>query len=216
MNAEMSHQTLATTKLYGILDLGYVADARAVATAKKLIQGGVQILQLRAKGRKPSELRLLATELLTLCRSHGVPFIVNDEIELAAEVGADGCHLGQDDRPVAEARRRLPKGSIVGLSTHSLAQVRKARESRPDYIGFGPLFATPTKPDYKPIGLEHIAEAVRTAPFPVFCIGGINLERLPVVLAAGAERVVMVSALLQSADPATTAAEALRVLKGAC
>lgn len=214
MNTEKSLQALATARLYGILDLGYVADARAVVMAEKLIRGGVQILQLRAKGRKPSELRHLANELLAVCRHHGVPFIVNDEIELAAEVGSDGCHLGQDDTPVAEARRRLPRGSIVGLSTHSLAQVREALLSRPDYIGFGPLFATPTKPDYQPIGLDHVAEAVRTAPFPVFCIGGINLERLPAVLAAGAERVVMVSALLQSADSASTAAQAIRFLRG--
>ncbi len=188
-------------RLYGILDLGYVAGEDALAIAKKMLEGGVQLLQLRAKNRSAQDTLSLARDLTQLCCLHRVPFILNDHPELVTQAGADGAHVGQDDVSVAEARALAGEHAIIGKSTHSLAQVLDAQGEGPDYIGFGPLFATPTKPDYPPIGLHGIAQIQRLVAFPVFCIGGIKRENLSGVLAAGAHRVVIVSGILQAPDP---------------
>src|SRR5207248_7570693 len=131
---------------------------------------------------------------------HGVPLIINDHAEVARDLGADGLHLGQEDMSIAEARAIVGAECAVGKSTHNLDQAIRAFYEGADYIGFGPLFATPTKPDYPPIGLskiENVHEAVR---IPIFCIGGIKLDNLPKVIEAGAQRVVIVSGLLQAGD----------------
>jgi len=198
-------------RLYGILDSGYVTSDRMVAMACSLIEGGVDILQLRAKKESRQEILAMALELSPICRKADVPFILNDHPELVPETGADGAHVGQDDLSVAEARRLAGPEAIIGKSTHSLDQALSAVGESPDYIGFGPLFATATKPDYTPIGTEQIEEVYRLLPFPIFCIGGINLGNLPSVLGVGAERVVIVSDLLTALDPVarTTACRAL-------
>jgi thiamine-phosphate pyrophosphorylase len=172
-----------------------------VTSPRKMLEGGVQLLQLRAKGRSPQEIRPIARDLSRFCSVHQVPFILNDHPELVPETGADGAHVGQDDVSVAEARTLAGEHAIVGKSTHSLAQALAAGKEGPDYIGFGPLFATPTKPDYPPIGLNEIMQAHRLVSLPVFCIGGIKRENLPEVLAAGARRVVIVSGILKAPDP---------------
>jgi len=201
--------------LYGILDLGYVESARCVETAEAMLAGGVGILQLRAKNFAPADILSLALEISPLCRAAGVPFILNDHPELVESSGADGVHVGQDDISVADARRLAGPGKLVGLSTHSPAQAKAAIDQRPDYIGFGPLFATPTKPDYQPIGTADIAEVHRDVPLPIFCIGGIKRENLPGVLASGARRVVIVSGILQAHDIAAYCVECLTILRGA-
>jgi len=187
-------------RLYGILDLGYVEEIKALAVAEQMLEGGVQVLQLRAKGWEEGRLFTLGPLVASLCRRHHVPFILNDFPGLVPEIGADGVHVGQDDLPVAQARELAGPGAIVGKSTHSLAQAVAAQAEGADYIGFGPLFATPTKPDYPAIGLEQIAEAHRLVALPIFCIGGIKCENLEQVLAAGARRVVVVSGILQAPD----------------
>jgi thiamine-phosphate pyrophosphorylase len=120
--------------------------------------------------------------------------------------------VGQDDISVAEARRRVGPGKLIGLSTHSPAQARAAFAQKPDYIGFGPLFATPTKPDYKPIGTQDIVEVHREVALPIFCIGGIKRENLTAILASGALRVVIVSGILQAPDIAAYCRECLALL----
>lgn len=199
-------------KLYCILDLGYVAGPDVAATAAALLAGGAGLLQLRAKNHGLDAIRGIAATLLPLCRAAGVPFILNDHPALAAELGADGVHLGQDDGPHAAAREALGPGKLIGRSTHSLAQARAALAEGFDYIGFGPLFATPTKPGRPAIGLQDIAAMEREvgSRIPAFCIGGIKRSNLTEVLAAGARRVVIVSDLLQAADvaAATRAARA--------
>ena len=200
-------------KLYAILDLGYVAEADAAAVAAALLAGGADLLQLRAKRQDLATIRRVALSLLPLCRAAGVPFILNDHPALAAELGADGVHLGQDDGALAAARAAVGPEKILGRSTHSLAQARAALAEGFDYIGFGPLFATPTKPGRPAIGLLDIAAMQREvgALIPAFCIGGIKRANLSAVLAAGARRVVIVSELLQAPDvaAATRAARAL-------
>lgn len=208
----MSLADLSACRLYGILDLGYVPIPDAVRVATAMVVGGVDILQLRAKEQSVAEIRTLAIELHGVARTSGVPLVINDHADLAVEIGAEGVHVGQDDRSVAEARKIAGPDCFVGKSTHSLEQARRAEEDGADYIGFGPLFATPTKPDYGPIGLENIAAVHAAVRIPIFCIGGIKLENLPAVIAAGARRVVIVSGLLQAADVAEYARSAKRLL----
>jgi len=192
---------LTEARLYAILDLDYVAPPNAECVCRELVAGGAQVVQLRAKKHVPETLVSLARNVQEICREAGVPFIVNDFAELAATVGADGLHVGQDDLSVSEARR-ISRCRIVGKSTHSLAQARAAMAEKPDYIGFGPLFATPTKPDYIAIGLEDVGEVHEIATAPVFCIGGVKRHNLDAVLDAGAKRVVVVSGLLCASDVA--------------
>jgi thiamine-phosphate pyrophosphorylase len=141
--------------------------------------------------------------------------VINDHPQLAREIDAEGVHVGQEDISIAEARELAGSGRFVGRSTHSLEQARRAAEEGADYIGFGPLFATPTKPDYVPIGLSDIAVVHAAVQLPIFCIGGIKLENLPQVIAAGARRVVIVSGLLQASDVAQYARSACELLRGA-
>jgi len=188
--------SLSDGRLYGILDLNYVSSAEALRVAGEMIDGGVDVLQLRGKKNSATEIEAIATTLRPVTAKHSVPLIINDYPQIAQAVGADGVHVGQDDVSVNEAREQGGGHLLVGKSTHSLAQARAAIDEGADYIGFGPLFATPTKPDYKPIGLADIAEAHRIVKVPIFCIGGIKLENLAQVIAAGARRVVIVSGLL--------------------
>jgi thiamine-phosphate pyrophosphorylase len=191
---------LSRCRLYGILDLSYVDPGDAVEVAGSLVHGGVDLLQLRAKGRAPDDIEKLAIGLLTVTGKAGVPLIVNDHPAIARSVGAEGVHLGQDDLSIAEAREIVGLDCAVGKSTHSLDQAIRAFYEGADYIGFGPLFATPTKPDYPPIGLNQIPKVHEAVRIPIFCIGGIKLDNLPKVIEAGAQRVVIVSGLLQAGD----------------
>ena len=138
--------------------------------------------------------------------------VINDHAEIAREVGAEGVHVGQEDRSVAKVRAIAGERCFVGKSTHSLEQAKRAVAEGADYIGWGPLFATPTKPDYVPIGLEEIEAVHATVRIPIFCIGGIKLANLPEVIAAGARRVVIVSGLLQAVDIAEYARAAKALL----
>ncbi|MBL9152065.1 MAG: thiamine phosphate synthase [Verrucomicrobiales bacterium] len=194
---------LADCRLYGILDLGYVARDGLVSMARDMIAGGVDLIQLRAKGHPPDAVEAMGREILPVTRDAGVPFIINDWPQVAAAIGADGVHVGQDDAPMAEVRGIVGPTMIVGRSTHSLDQARAAAAEPADYIGFGPLFATPTKPDYVPIGMDDIRQVHEAHPsLPIFCIGGIKRDNLSTVLAAGARRVVIVSGILQAPDVA--------------
>ncbi len=191
---------LARAQLYGILDLGYVAPAEAGRAAAAMIAGGVQLLQLRAKHHPPDELIELARQIHRITSVTGVPLVINDHPQLAREIDAEGVHVGQGDMSITEARAIAGGGCFVGRSTHALEQAVRAAEEGADYIGFGPLFATPTKPDYAPIGVAEIGQVHAVVSVPIFCIGGITLDNLPKVIAAGARRVVMVSGLLLAPD----------------
>ena len=192
--------TLAEARLYGILDLAYVSAKDALRVAELMIDGGVDLIQLRGKRETPSQIEQLAESLHRVTSSRGIPLIINDHPHVARNIRAEGVHVGQDDLGVKEARDDGGAGVLVGKSTHSLEQAMAAAEEGADYIGLGPLFATPTKPDYEPIGVDLIAEVHRRVSIPIFCIGGIKLENLPEVIAAGAQRVVIVSGLLLAKD----------------
>jgi thiamine-phosphate pyrophosphorylase len=197
--------------LYGILDLGYVDAAHIEDVAEKLCTGGVDVLQLRAKGFDELEIEAMGQRIEPIARAALIPLILNDFPELVPTVGAQGAHVGQDDRSIEDARWRAGRALagegppvIIGKSTHSVAQAEAAVAEGADYIGFGPLFATPTKPGRPAIGLGDIRAVHERVSIPIFCIGGIKPENLDVVLEAGARRVVIVSGLLQASDIVTT------------
>lgn len=195
-------ERLSSCRLYGIVDMGYTAENQLFSVTEKLLAGGLGILQLRAKNHDPEHIAQMGSRLAPLCRKHGCLFIINDYPEIALGTGADGVHLGQDDGALAPVRAMLGTDAIIGRSTHSPAQAMGAFREQADYIGFGPLFPTGTKPGRPAIGLEGIAGVRRQLPeeFPVFCIGGINGDTLPSVLDAGGGRVVIVSWLLTHPD----------------
>ena len=199
-------QILADCRLYGIVDMGYTTPEQIDTRTHALIDGGVRIIQLRAKGVEQERVREWATAMQRICRERQAIFVLNDYPEMAAEIKADAVHVGQDGGSLAEVRRIVGPGVIVGRSTHSPEQALAALHEGADYIGFGPLFPTGTKPGRPSIGLQDIA-AVQQAvgSMPMFCIGGINGSTLPQVLSAGAQRVVIVSWLLQQNDIAAAA-----------
>ena len=206
---------LARCRLYAILDLSYVAPTAAEETAAQLIRGGADIVQLRGKKQSVAELTDLAEKLHRLTSDAGIPLIINDHPEIARDVAVEGLHLGQDDYAIAAAREIIRPECWIGKSTHSLDQAVAAEAEGADYIGFGPLFATPTKPDYQPIGTAEIRRVHELVRLPIFCIGGIKLSNLPTVLSAGAKRVVIVSGLLQSSNIAVTTRAARNLLEPA-
>jgi thiamine-phosphate pyrophosphorylase len=200
--------------LYGILDRGYVASERFEFVTDQLIRGGVDVLQLRAKNLPRPEIAALVERILPIAKQPGVPLIINDYPDLLQEVDADGCHIGQEDHSVAEARRLAGRLCIVGKSTHSIAQARSAESEGADYIGFGPLFATATKPTASAIGLDDIRPVHGCVKIPIFCIGGVKRSNLHQVRAAGAKRVCIVSDLLLAEDIGAQARELKALLSG--
>ncbi|MFL6589756.1 MAG: thiamine phosphate synthase [Chthoniobacterales bacterium] len=208
----MTPADLSRCRLYGIIDLGYVESTAIATVAEALINGGVDLLQLRAKDHSHSEIATLARGLHRFTRDRNVPLIINDHPEIARDVGAEGVHVGQDDVSLAEAGAIVGRDCVVGKSTHSLDQAIRAFYEGADYIGFGPIFATATKPDYAPVGLEKIADVHDAVRIPIFCIGGIKLDNLPEVIEAGARRVVIVSGLLHAANISDAARRAKDLL----
>ncbi|PYL19471.1 MAG: thiamine phosphate synthase [Verrucomicrobia bacterium] len=193
-------RNLSDCRLYGILDIGYVGIDDAERVTKSMIDGDVDLIQLRAKEHSVEEIVDLAGKLHEVTSAAGVPLIVNDHAEVAAKVPVEGVHLGQDDDSLAHARKKAGRHVLVGKSTHSLEQAVEAEREGADYVGFGPIFATPTKPDYQPIGLTGIKRVHNEITVPTFCIGGIKIDNLGQVIAAGARRVAIVSGLLRAPD----------------
>jgi thiamine-phosphate pyrophosphorylase len=181
--------------------VGYAACAAAA------VECGVRIAQLRMKDVPRDEIVRTGRAVREVTRGTGTLFVVNDDPSIAAEVEADGVHVGQGDMSVAEVRRLYPSLGIVGLSTHSPEQARAAVAARPDYIGVGPVWATPTKKVPDPVlGVATAAEMVRSVPFPAVAIGGIDEDRLPELLRAGAVNFAVVRAVCGSSDPASAIA----------
>jgi thiamine-phosphate pyrophosphorylase len=183
---------------YAILDAG---GGDLVRRAEELLAAGPCCLQLRAKDMSAREMREAAARLLPMCRSAGVPFCVNDRVDVALAVGADAVHVGQDDLPLAETRALVRARMLIGVSTHDQAQAVAAAEGGADYIGFGPIFATSTKMNPDPvIGLSGLTAVARRVSKPIVAIGGIELEQVPAVAAAGASAAAVISAVDRAPD----------------
>lgn len=199
----MTAADLSRCRLYGILDLSYVDSSEVEKVAEQMIAGGVDIMQLRAKAVDVTEIIRLAAllhDIAHIAAESVLPIVINDHPEIARTTCAEGVHVGQDDLSIAKVREVVGPNCLVGKSTHSIDQAIRAFYEGADYIGFGPIFATPTKPDYSPVGLAEIRKVHEAVRIPIFCIGGIKLDNLPEVIEAGARRVVIVSGLLQAED----------------
>jgi thiamine-phosphate pyrophosphorylase len=191
--------------------LYFVTDDVPDRLVAEALAGGVDVVQLRMKDAPDEAIIAAGERFRRLTREAGALFFVNDRPDLAVRCEADGVHVGQDDMSVAEARAAAP-GLLVGLSTHSPEQIRAAGDA--DYIGVGPVYATPTKEGRVPVGLELVREAARIAAVPWFAIGGIDETNAADVVAAGATRIAVVRAIRDSPDPRKAAAR-LRELAGA-
>ncbi len=189
-----------------------ITDRRAArgrdlaALVAEAIRGGADVVQLRDKEAPDASLAAEARRLLDVTRPAGVPLIVNDRIAVALAAGADGVHLGQSDASLAEARTALGPRAIIGRSTHTPEQAVLAEREGFDYIGVGPVFGTPTKPDYDPVGLELVRFAATSLDVPFVAIGGIDETNVDSVRSAGARAVAVVRALMGAEDPRVSAA----------
>jgi thiamine-phosphate pyrophosphorylase len=203
---------LADCKLYTFVDTAYLHGRAPELVAQQLCDGGSDLIQLRAKNSSPEEIRRMAEKILPITKRANVGFVINDHLEIARELGTEFCHLGQEDffdagfKNVSELKIQNAKLKI-GLSTHSPEQARRALAAGPDYIAIGPVFATGTKPGAKPVTLDYVRWAAANVPVPWFAIGGIRLENLGDVLAAGAKRVCVVSAILNAPGVTKACAE---------
>ena len=181
----------------------------AVASALK---GGVDILQLREKHMPANKIIELGKKVKLLCAEYGATFIVNDRVDIAYVLEADGVHLGQDDMDIESARKILGANAIIGISTHAPEQAQKAVADGADYIGMGPVFTTPTKPGRQSVGLEYVKWVCENIKIPAFAIGGIDLDNVRDVVNAGAKKIAVVRAIINSDCPEKAAQEFLKVL----
>lgn len=197
---------LADCFLYAFVDTTYLRGRKPDEVARLLCQGGADLIQLRAKGASKDQIRDMAEAILPATRPAGVGLVVNDHLEAALESGAESCHLGQEDffdqgfQHISD----LPLGRKslqIGLSSHSPEQAARAIKAGAHYLGAGPVFPTGTKPSAQPVTLDYVRWAAANVKIPWFAIGGINLANLDDVLAAGARRICVVSAILEAPDP---------------
>jgi len=187
-----------------------VVPGDPIAVARAAIRGGADLIQWRDKLSSDGEFLDMAKSLRSCTREENALFVINDRVEIALQVGADGIHVGHEDTPVRQVRERVGPDMLIGRSTHSLEEALQAEADGADYLGVGPVFQTPTKPDYQPVGLELVRQVAPKIRIPWFAIGGIDLQNLPLVLSSGAARVAVVRAVSAASDPQAAA----RAFKG--
>jgi len=196
---------LIECRLYCFVDTAYLRERAPADVARQLCDGGADLIQLRAKQSPPEEIRRFAKSIVPITRKAGVGLVINDYPDIARDVGAEFCHLGQEDfvaSGFAHVRDFSTPGHQlrIGLSSHAPEQARLAVTAAADYVAIGPVYATATKPQAKPVTLEYVRWAAANLTVPWFAIGGINLDHLDDVLAAGARRICVVSAILNADD----------------
>lgn len=183
--------------LYAIIDTSFIALSEAEKTAVEMLEGGANIIQLRAKDSPTGPMLETARKIRALTVSYGALFMVNDRVDVALLSRANGVHLGGDDIPAEDARKLLGKNAIIGISTHTRDEASDAQKRGADYISFGPVFATNTKKDaLSPRGLKALQQAVEAVSIPVVAIGGINVKNLPDVLDCGVDATAIISGIL--------------------
>lgn len=201
--------------LYVVLDRTAASGRDLVTVLDGALEGGARIVQLREKTWPSGTLFPLAERLAARCRAASVPFIVNDRVDLAVALGADGVHLGQDDLPPAAARALLKRGMILGLSTHSVAQAEAAQAAGADYVAVGSMYPTATKPEFQLVGPALVRELRPRIRVPLVAIGGITSANAAEVIAAGADAVAVISAVCGAPDPAAAARRFVQVIEAA-
>jgi thiamine-phosphate pyrophosphorylase len=226
---------LSRCLLYTFVDTAYLAGRKPQDIARQLCEGGSDLIQLRAKTSTADEIRAMAEAILPVTHSAKVGLVINDHPDIAREVGADFCHMGQEDffsptapgegtRPALTAKYIGPSRPValtryapgLGLSSHAPAQAERAIAAGADYVAIGPVYPTGTKPGAKPVTLEYVRWAAASVVIPWFAIGGISLQNIDEVLAAGAKRICVVSAILKANDVARTCQQFKERLLSAC
>ncbi|MDE3067844.1 MAG: thiamine phosphate synthase [Verrucomicrobiota bacterium] len=211
-------KSLSDCRLYTFVDTAWLRGRTPEVVARQLCDGGSDLIQFRAKQSTPDEIRAMAEKILPVTRRAGVGLVINDFLEVARVTGAEFCHLGQEDffdaGHVAVSELRTTDSELrIGLSSHAPAQAERAVAAGADYLAIGPVYATGTKPSARPVTLEYVRWAAGHVNIPWFAIGGITLENLGDVLAAGARRVCVVSAILNAPDAAKACAQFRRRLE---
>jgi thiamine-phosphate pyrophosphorylase len=210
-------KSIGECKLYTFIDTAYLHGRQPAEVARQLCAGGSDIIQLRAKKESVEEIEVLAKEILPITRAAGVPLVINDHLAIAQRLGAEFLHLGQEDffDGGFSHRSQLPTlAAQLGLSSHASDQAQRAIAAGADYIAIGPVFATGTKPGRAPVTLEYVRWAAVNVSIPWFAIGGITLQNLDEVMAAGAKRICVVSAILNAVDISAACREFKRRLGG--
>jgi thiamine-phosphate pyrophosphorylase len=199
--------------LYVILDTGVLNGLSHLKVAADVIQSGVKVIQLRDKTTSKKQLISLARQLQELCRKHDVLFIMNDYPDIALAVDTDGLHVGQDDLPVAEARKLIPPDKILGCSADTVEEARAAEKEGADYIAVGSIFSTGSKTDVDVVGPERLRLVKPAIHIPLVAIGGINRDNAREVIEAGAESLCVISAVLLAKDPAQAASQIIEIIE---
>ena len=190
--------------IYLVTDDGCLQGRALIDCVREALEGGVTLVQYRAKTASSAEMYAEALQLKALCDSFNVPLIINDRLDIAMAVGAAGVHLGQDDLPCAAARKLLGEDYIIGVSAHNPAEAKTALQSGADYLGCGAVFGTATKADVKKLGTEGLTAICREKGLPVVGIGGVTADNYREVRAAGADGAAIVSGILAQPDISAT------------
>jgi thiamine-phosphate pyrophosphorylase len=207
----------AHTPLYFVTDHNLNAGRSRLEVIRAALEGGVRLVQYRDKELKEADFLREAREALALCRAHGAILLVNDRVEAAKDIGADGVHLGQDDMDAGDARAMLGPDAIIGLSTHNRKEVLEARDKPLDYINIGPMFPTATKDHsrYGALGPDQVLELARLSPFPFTTMGGIKHGHLRDLFSRGVRTVAMVTEISLAPDPAGRVRDLLAEIRSA-
>lgn len=202
----------AALRLYAVTDNAWLGERTLASCVEEALEGGATFVQLRHKGADGAALRTEAAELLALCRAAGVPFVVNDDVECALAVGADGVHVGQDDMACERARALLGPDAIVGVSTQTVEQARAAEAAGADYLGVGGVRGTATKPEAGVLAPEEFRAIAAAVDIPIVAIGGINGDTLPLLADLNVDGAAVVSAIFAADDIAAATRELSRIM----
>jgi len=207
-------EILKRARLYVLVDKKLLGERKVEDVIKRLVKSGVRMIQYRDKYADDGEFLNEATKIKKILRKPNVLYIINDRVDIALLIDADGVHVGQSDLPVPVARKLLGKNKIIGTSAENIKQARMAQKQGADYVGLGPIFYTTTKEKIpQPVGLDLIKQAKKELRIPFFSIGGINLDNLSSVINAGAKGIAVASAIVCSPDIAKTTKQFLKRLK---
>lgn len=201
-------------KLYLITDRTQAAGRELPAVVANALAGGVRSVQLRDKDLSTRQLFELAMQLRVITRRHNARLLINDRIDIALAVGADGVHIGAGSLPVPDVRRLLGPEYLVGYSAHAVGEALQAERDGADFVTFGPIYQTPSKLEYgEPLGVPRLAEAVNSLGIPVFALGGVKETSIPEVMATGCQGVALISAVISAADPQAAATSLLEKIE---
>jgi thiamine-phosphate pyrophosphorylase len=202
--------------VYLVTDTQLAADRPLGLIVAAAIRGGAKIIQYRDKGASTRKMVETARSLSSLCHDMGACFLINDRLDVALAVDADGVHIGQDDMPVGAARKLLGSGRLIGVTVHNLDELRAAEEENVNYLSVAPVFATSTKPDHQlPLGLEGLKALAAISRKPLVAIGGISHSNAAEVILSGAHGICVVSSIITAADPEKATRELYRIVKEA-